>query len=331
MAIVIGRRKFIIGAGCTAMVWPLTASAQQSAIPVIGILSAAQALTGEKRMIAFRQGLSEKGYIEGQNVAVEYLQADGQFNRLPALAAELVRRHVSVIVAPNSADAAIAAHNATKVIPIIFGVTGEPAKLGLVASLAQPAGNATGVNNFSTELAAKRLGLLHQLLPNAAVVAVLFNPANAENEAALKEVQSVAGDIGQRIRVVNASTIGEIEEAFETLARESPEALLLINDPLFSSQKLQIISLAARNALPAIYTTREYTEAGGLMSYATNLSDAYRQMGIYTGRVLKGENPPDLPVVQPTKFELVINLKTAKALGLTIPPGVLAIADDVIE
>jgi putative ABC transport system substrate-binding protein len=325
------RRDFITLLGSAAAAWPLAARAQQPGIQVIGILSAAQAMIGEKRMGAFRQGLSETGYTEGQNVAIVYLQADGQFDRLPALAADLVRRRVSVIVAPNSSAAAIAAHDATKVIPIIFGVLSDPDKLGLVASLAQPAGNATGVNNFSSELGAKRLGLLHELLPNASVVAALFNPATAANKATLKDVQAAAETFGQRVRVANASTSSEIETAFEALARERPDALILINDPLFSSQIVQIVSLAGRHKLPAIYTTREYTEAGGLMSYATSLADVYRQMGVYTGRILKGAKPADLPVVQPTRFELVINLKTAKTLGLTVPPSLLAIADDVIE
>jgi putative ABC transport system substrate-binding protein len=324
------RREFIGLLGGTAA-WPVTARAQQPAMPVIGILAASQAMIGERRMIAFRQGLSEMGYIEGQNVSIAYLQADGHFDRIPALAADLVRRHVSVIVAPNSGTAAIAAHDATKVIPIIFGATSDPVKLGLVASLARPAGNATGVNNFSTELTAKRLGVLHQLLPDASVVAALVNPASPQSEGVVNDLQTAARAIGLQIRVVHASTSSEIDAAFEALARDRPAALIQINDPLFSDQIMQIVSLAARHRLPAIYTTREYTEAGGLISYATSLADAYHQMGIYSGRVLKGEKPADLPVVQPTKFDLVINLKTAKALGLTIPPGVIAIADDVIE
>jgi ABC-type uncharacterized transport system substrate-binding protein len=324
------RREFITLVG-GAVAWPPAARAQQSTLPVIGILVAAPSLVGEKRMIAFRQGLAEMGYLEGQNVSTASLGAEGNFDRLPALAADLVRRQVSVIVCPQSTLAAIAARDATKVIPIVFSVTSDPVKLGLVASIARPGGNATGVNSFTRELAAKRLGLLREFFPDAKVIAVLFNPATPANEAALRELQVAAAAIGQQVRVVNASTSGEIGVAFATLARERPDALLVINDPLFSSRNLQIVLLAARLAIPAIYTQREYAEAGGLMSYGTSLAEVYRQMGVYAGRVLKGAKPADLPVVQSTRFELVINLQSAQALGLEVPPMLLARADEVIE
>jgi putative ABC transport system substrate-binding protein len=250
---------------------------------------------------------------------------------LPVLAAELARRQVSVIVAPQSSAAAIAARAATRTIPIVFGVTSDPVKIGLVESLAHPGGNATGVNNFSGELWSKRLGLLRELLPDGKVVAVLFNPATAANEIVLIDVQAAAVSTGQQLRIIKVSTGGEIDAAFATLARERPDALVVVNDPLFSSRNVQIALLAARHVIPAIYSQREYAEAGGLMSYGTSLADAYRQMGIYTGRILKGAKPADLPVVQSTKFELVVNLQSAKALGLAVPPTLIARADEVIE
>jgi putative ABC transport system substrate-binding protein len=324
------RREFIAGLGGAAA-WPLASRAQQAAMPVIGFLFAAPALAGEKRMVAFGQGLAEIGYNEGQNVSILKAGADGKLDRLPTLAADLVRRQVSAIVSPQSSLAAIAVRDATKIIPIIFSVTADPVKLGLVASLARPGGNATGVNSFSTELVAKRLGLLRELLPGSKAVAVLFNPATPAGQAAVKEVHAAAGTLGLQVRVVNASTSGEIDLAFATLARERPDALLVINDPLFISSDTQIVLLAARHAIPAMLTQREYTEVGGLMSYGSNLADVYRQIGIYTGRVLKGTKPADLPVVQSTRFEFVINLKTAKALGITVPPSLLVSADELIE
>jgi putative tryptophan/tyrosine transport system substrate-binding protein len=324
------RRQFITLLGGVAA-WPLAARAQQPRMPVIGVLSAAPAMVGERRMIAFRQGLAETGYVEGQNAAMLVVHAESQLDRLPVLAAELARRQVSVIVAPQSSAAAIAARAATRTIPIVFGVTSDPVKLGLVESLAHPGGNATGVNNFSGELWSKRLGLLRELLPDGKVVAVLFNPATAANEIALIDVQAAAVSTGQQLRIIKVSTGGEIDAAFATLARERPDALVVVNDPLFSSRNVQIALLAARHVIPAIYSQREYAEAGGLMSYGTSLADAYRQMGIYTGRILKGAKPADLPVVQSTKFELVVNLQSAKALGLDVPPTLLARADEVIE
>jgi putative ABC transport system substrate-binding protein len=288
-------------------------------------------LASEKRLAAFRHGLAETGYIEDQNVSILKTGADGKFDRLPSLVADLIRRQVNVIVVPQSSVAATAAHNATKVIPIIFSVTADPVRLGLVASLARPGGNATGIYNFSTELAAKRLGLLRELLPSSKAVAVLFNPATPANEAAVQEVRASAATLGLQIRIVNAGTSGEIDLAFATLARERPDALLVINDPLFVSRNTQIVLLAARHTIPAMLTQREFAEAGGLMSYGANSADAYRQIGLYTGRVLKGAKPADLPVVQSSKFEFVINLQAAKALGLEIPPTLLARADEVIE
>jgi putative ABC transport system substrate-binding protein len=324
------RREFIAGLGGLA-VWPFVAHAQQSAMPVVGFLYAASGLASEKRLAAFRHGLAETGYTEGQNVSILKTGADGKFDRLPSLVTDLIRLQVSVIVVPQSSVAATAAHNATKVIPIIFSVTADPVKLGLVASLARPGGNATGIYNFSTALAAKRLGLLRELLPSSKAVAVLFNPATPANEAAVQEARTSAVTLGLQIRIVNASTSGEIDLAFATLARERPDALLVINDPLFVSRNTQIVLLAARHTIPAMLTQREFAEAGGLMSYGANSADAYRQIGLYTGRVLKGAKPADLPVVQSSKFEFVINLQAAKALGLEIPPTLLARADEVIE
>jgi putative tryptophan/tyrosine transport system substrate-binding protein len=324
-------RRSLISLLGGAAAWPFVTRAQQAGMPVIGVLSAAPAMVGEKRMIAFWQGLAETGYIEGQNAATLIVHAESRLDRLPMLAAELVRRQVSVIVAPQSSAAALAAKGATRAIPIVFGVTSDPVKFGLVESLAHPGGNATGVNNFSGELWSKRLGLLRELLPDGRRVAVLFNPVSAANEMALIAVQAAAVSTGQQLRIIKAGTGGEIDAAFETLARERPDALLVINDPFFSSRNVQIALLAARHIIPAIYSQREYADAGGLMSYGTSLADAYRQMGIYTGRILKGAKPADLPVVQSTKFEFVINLQSAKALGLEVPATLIARADEVIE
>jgi len=324
------RRAFITLLGGAAA-WPLAARAQQPGMPVVGFLYAASGLASETRLAFFRQGLAETGYVEGQNVTLLKMGADGKLDRLPLLAADLVRRQVNVIVTPQSSVAATAAHNATKTIPIIFSVTVNPVKLGLVASLARPGGNATGVNSFSTELAGKRLGLLRELLPGSKTVAVLFNPGTPATQSALQEVHASAATLGLRVRVVNAGTSGEIESAFAMLAGERPDALLVINDPLFTSRNTQIVLLAARHAIPAIFSQREYADAGGLMSYGPSTADAYRQLGSYTGQVLKGTKPAELPVVQASKFEFVINLQAAKALGLEIPPQLLARADEVIE
>jgi putative tryptophan/tyrosine transport system substrate-binding protein len=329
------RRDFMAGLGgavAAPAVWPRAARAQQPALPVIGFvnLGTADAFTGY--VAAFRKGLGETGYVEGQNVTVEYHWLEGQFDRLPALMADLVRRRAAVIATPGSVTAASAAKAATATIPIVFAVGDDPVKLGLVASLARPGGNATGINFFTQEVVAKRLGLLHQLLPKAVRIAVLVNPANdATNEATLRDVQEAARIIGVQIQVFNASTSREIDAAFATLARDRPDALFVAPDGFFASRRVQFITLTARERIPATYVNRDYVAAGGLMSYGTDFPDSYRQVGIYTGTILQGAKPADLPVVQSTKFEFVINLQTAKLLGIEVPPTLLALADEAIE
>jgi putative tryptophan/tyrosine transport system substrate-binding protein len=325
------RREFIsLVSGAAA--WPLAARAQQPAMPVVGFVNAGSADASAGYVAAFRKGLGETGYVEGRNVTVEYHWLEGQYDRLPGLMADLVRRRVAVIATIGATPAAIAAKAATTTIPIVFGVGDDPVKLGLVASLARPGGNATGINFFTQEVVAKRLGLLHQLVPKAVRVAVLFNPANATvAETTLREVQEAARTIGLQIQVVNATTIGEIDAAFATLARERPDALFVAADAFFTGRRVQFVTLAARDRIPAIYSNRDIVAAGGLMSYGTNIVNRYHQVGVYTGNILKGAKPADLPVVQSIRFEFVINLQTARALGIDVPPGLLAITDEVIE
>ncbi len=324
------RREFITLLGGAAAAWPRAARAQQPAMPVIGLLYGASPDPVAHRLRAFRQGLKDSGYVEGENVAIEYRWAESQFDRLPEMVADLIRRQVTVIAALNTV-AAMAAKAASTTIPIVFLSSEDPVRLGLVASLARPGGNATGINSFIAELTAKRLGLLHDLVPTANRVGVLVHPADVLTETTLRDVQPAARAIGLQIQVVNASTSGEIDAAFAAFVREQVDALVIGPGGLFSSRRVHIANQAMRHGIPATYSQREFPEIGGLMSYGTNLTDNWRQVGIYAGRVLKGAKPADLPVAQSTKLELVINAQTARLLGLTIPPGVLAIADEVIE
>jgi putative ABC transport system substrate-binding protein len=326
------RREFITLLCGAAAAWPLAAGAQQAAMSVVSLVSARVPDASTRHAAAFRKGLSETGYIEGQNVTVEYHWFSGQYDRLPALMADLVHRRVAIIATPGGSPVALAAKAATTTIPIVFGVGEDPVKLGLVSSLARPGGNATGINIFLQEIAAKRLGLLHELLPKAVRIAVLVNPANAATaEATLRDVPEAARAIGLQIQVLNASTSREIEAVFATLARDRADALFVAPDSFFISRRDQFATLAAGHGIPAAYSTREDVEAGGLMSYGTDILDMWRQVGVYTGQILKGAKPADLPVVQSTKFEFVINLLTAKALGIEVPATLLARADEVIE
>jgi putative ABC transport system substrate-binding protein len=325
------RREFITLLGGAAAACPLAVRAQ-SAMPVIGFLHAASPDTITDRLRAFRQGLREIGFIEGENVAIEHRWAENQFDRLPALAAELVRRQVTVIVTTGSPAAALAAKAATTTIPIVFAVPEDPVRSGLVASLARPGGNATGINFFSIELVAKRLEILREMVPATTRIAVLINPTDAEAaETMLKAVEAATRTMGLQIQVLKANTSHEIDAAFATFVRERPDALLVSGGPFLLSRRVQLALLAARYAVPASYGAREYVEIGGLMSYAANIADAYRQVGVYAGRILKGAKPADLPVMQSTKFELVINAQAARVLGLTVPSTLLARADEVIE
>jgi putative tryptophan/tyrosine transport system substrate-binding protein len=324
------RRAFITLLGGAATAWPLAARAQQTAMPVIGFLGSTSADPADPLIAAFLRGLSEAGYVEGRNVAIEYRWAEGQYDRLPAMVSELLRRQVAVIAALRT-PSALAAKNATTMIPIVFSVTEDPVKLGLVASVARPGGNATGTSYLLSELAPKQLGLLRELLPAASRFGLLVNPKNENAETITRDLEAAAAKIGVEIDVVRATDSHEIEEAFVALIRDKVHALVVGTDPFFYNRRVQLATLATRHALPTIYNVRAYAEAGGLMSYGTSLTEAGRQMGAYTARILKGEKPIDLPVVQSTKFDFVINLPTARALGLTIPPMLLARADEVIE
>ena len=323
------RREFISLLGGAAASWPVVARAQQPALPVIGFIDAGSAAQRTMQVAAFRKGLAEAGYEEGRDVAIEFRWAEGQYGRFEELAADLVRRRVNVIVTPASATAALAAKAVTTTIPIVFGSGGDPVKEGLVASLSRPGGNLTGVNFFTVELVAKRMQLLRDLELSAKRVAVLVNPTDPEGYQTVRDIEAAAD--GQQILVHGVSTGRDIDAAFASMAREKPDALLVGPGTFFNTRRVQLAVLAARHGLPAIYPVRAYPEAGGLMSYGSDIFDAFRQVGVYTGRILKGAKPADLPVMQSTKFELVINLNTARAIGIDVPPSLLASADEVIE
>jgi len=324
------RRAFITLLGGAAAAWPLAARAQQPAMPVVGFLSSVSQAQTRHMVAAFQRGLGETGYVDGRNVAVDYRFVDGQYDRLPALASEMVRRPVSLIVAQGP-PAALAAKVATTTIPIVFVVGFDPVGAGLVASFNRPGGNATGTVLVSGLLGQKRLELVRDLVPKAAIVAMLANPLSPDAPPEIREVQAAAQANGLQLRMLNASTPGEIEAAFASLAGQRPDALLVGGDPFYMARREDIVRFAAHSGLPAVYPFREFTEAGGLVSYGTNIANSYRQAGIYAGRILGGAKPNDLPVMQPTTFELVINLKTAKALGFDIPPTLHARSDEVIE
>jgi putative ABC transport system substrate-binding protein len=324
------RRDAIALLGGTALAWPLGARAQQSALPMIGLLKNTTAGASTLQVAAFRQGLNEMGYDEGRNVAIEYHYADNNYDRLSELAADLVRRPVNLIMAAGD-NPALAAKAATPTIPIVFAVAGDPVQLGVVANLNRPRGNVTGVSFFSITVTPKRLGLLHELVPKAKVIGLLANPNNGSAEAEIKEAEAAVRELGCELVVMRATNATDIDTAVATLVQRGAGAIVVAGDALFINRHDQIVALAARYALPASYNLRDYAHAGGLMSYGADIFDIYHQAGVYVGRILRGVKPADLPVMLPTKFPLVINLKTAKALGLTVPPGMLAIADEVIE
>jgi putative tryptophan/tyrosine transport system substrate-binding protein len=325
------RRDFITLLGGAAAAWPLAAHAQQPPMPVIGFLSSLSLAATERLVAAFRQALKESGYVEGQNVAIEYRWAEGQYDQLPALAADLVRRQVAVIAATGGPASGLAAKAATPAIPIVFVSGGDPVKEGFVSSLNRPGGNATGVNVLLTAMEGKRLGLLRDLVPTASLIAVLLNPTNPPFDAQLSDIREAARAAGQQIHILHANSEREIDAAFTMAVEVRAGALLVAADPFIFSRRDRVVALAARHASPTIYEVREYVVAGGLASYGVSLADAYRQVGNYTGRILKGEKPADLPVVQSTKFEFVLNLKTAKTLGVSISDNLLTLANEVIE
>ena len=325
------RRKFITLIGGAAAAWPLAARAQQTVLPVVGFLNSASPLPWENYVAGFRAGLKEAGFVDGQNVTIEFRWAEGHYDKLPGLAADLVRRKVAVLVATGGAPSVVAAKAATSTIPIVFTSGSDPVRSGFVTSLNRPGGNTTGVNFFVVVLEGKRLGLLRALIPGVQLIAVLLNPNRPDHANEVREVQGAARAIGQQIHILLASSESAINAAFATATQLHAGALLVGTDAFFNSQRDKIVALAARHSIPTVYEQRDFALAGGLMSYGTNLANGYRQAGAYVGRILKGEKPGDLPVVQSTKFEFVINLKTAKALGLTVPEGLLNAADEVIE
>jgi len=330
MTVIIGRRELLAALGGAAVAWPLAGRAQQAAMPVIGFVSAG--LPDAPLIAGFRKGLNEAGYVESQNVTVEYHWLAGQFDRLPVLMADLAHRRLAVIATPAGILASQAAKAATTTIPIVFSVGEDPVKLGLVDSLARPGGNATGINIFTVEVTAKRLGLLHDLVPKSVRIAVLVNPANAPiAETTLRDIPEAARALGLQIHIVNASTSREIEAAFAALVREQADALFVAGDAFFNSRRVQLATLAAHYRIPAAYSLREAVEAGGLMSYGADRADMYRQVGVYTGQILKGAKPAELPVLQSSKFEFVINAQTARLLGIEVPNALQLLADEVIE